>query len=174
MKTAVALWAADPHQYGPGKVHVVDAEKADRTYCGKMLAACPGKPTTAREATCQICRNAVAKLPERERQREQWARDRERWEQRQQEIAREREEENRQFWEQYNAYLRSPVWQKKRTLVIQRAGGICEACRSAPAVQAHHLTYNHVFCEPLFDLVAVCIRCHDEITTLDRERRARR
>lgn len=78
---------------------------------------------------------------------------------------------NRVWWEKYNAYLKTDKWRAKRALVLKRANGTCEACFSAPAVQAHHTTYDHVFDEPLFELRAVCVPCHERLTTSDRARR---
>lgn len=63
----------------------------------------------------------------------------------------------------YWAYLQSPEWAKRRALVMERANGLCEGCRSAKATQVHHLTYAHVFEEFLFDLVALCARCHERL-----------
>lgn len=63
----------------------------------------------------------------------------------------------------YDQYLQSPIWQERRELVLRRAGGICEACRTGRATAVHHLTYTRVGKEPLFDLVAVCKECHDEL-----------
>lgn len=83
----------------------------------------------------------------------------------------ERDAKNAQWWRDYNAYLLTDKWAAKRRAVLQRDKGICQACLSRPAKQCHHLTYAHVFDEPLFDLIAVCIPCHDKITKMDRERR---
>lgn len=91
-------------------------------------------------------------------------------------VERERyEEEKRQktldWWERYNAYLQTAAWRERRAKVLRRAGGTCEACLERPAVQVHHTTYKHLGCEPLFELRAVCLECHEEITTMDREGR---
>lgn len=64
------------------------------------------------------------------------------------------------WWGWYNEYLKSPVWRAKREKVFARAKNTCEACGDAPAYQVHHLTYDNVGREPLFDLVAVCAECH--------------
>ena len=64
---------------------------------------------------------------------------------------------------EYDAYLDSPAWGAKRQKVIERAGGICEGCRERKAVQAHHKTYDHIFEEFLFELVAVCRQCHTRV-----------
>lgn len=68
-------------------------------------------------------------------------------------------------------YLRSPEWRAKRDAVLRRDGYMCQACLQNQAVQVHHKTYRHWGNEPLFDLVAVCEICHDEITKMDREYR---
>lgn len=78
---------------------------------------------------------------------------------------------NRLWWAWYADYLKSPIWAERRQLVLYRAGGICEACRAAPATEAHHLTYDNVGQEPLFDLVAVCQSCHQNITDRKREKK---
>lgn len=74
------------------------------------------------------------------------------------------EEANRkrsQWWDGYNKYLASPQWREKRSLVMKRANGVCEGCGKFPASQVHHLTYDHVGNELLFELVAVCNACHE-------------
>jgi 5-methylcytosine-specific restriction endonuclease McrA len=67
------------------------------------------------------------------------------------------------FWRDYTFYLQSEEWQYLRKLVMQRAGGVCELCHSRRACHVHHLTYDHVFNERLYELQAVCLPCHDAI-----------
>ena len=64
---------------------------------------------------------------------------------------------------QYQEYRKTPEWLGKRQLVMLRAQGICEGCRSSSATQVHHLSYAHVGDEFLFELVAVCRKCHEKI-----------
>lgn len=80
----------------------------------------------------------------------------------QERIARERLEDKYKasFWDDYSTYLRSPEWVKKRQLVMRRSDGVCEGCMEAEAVHVHHLTYEHVGNELLFELVALCETCH--------------
>ena len=89
------------------------------------------------------------------------------------EMARERRETDEQkrvdWWAAYDEYLNSAEWAGRRKAVLERDAYVCQACRQRRAVHVHHTTYRHVFREPLFDLVAVCVRCHDEITAIDRE-----
>lgn len=75
----------------------------------------------------------------------------------------EREEQSQAWWTAYNAYLETDEWRQRRAKVLKRAGGICEGCRKRPATQVHHLTYDRVRNEMLFDLVAVCGPCHSQI-----------
>ena len=75
----------------------------------------------------------------------------------------ERRRQNADLWERYDAYLDSPAWAHRRQLVLRRAGGICEGCGTEPAREVHHLTYQRVGHEMLFDLVAVCADCHRAI-----------
>lgn len=60
----------------------------------------------------------------------------------------------------YTDYLNSAEWTARREKVMQRAGGICEGCRQRPATEVHHLSYEHVTQEFLFELVAICGDCH--------------
>jgi 5-methylcytosine-specific restriction endonuclease McrA len=81
--------------------------------------------------------------------------------------------EKAKWWADYNAYLRTEKWAKKRAAVLERDKRTCQACLTRPATQAHHTTYAHVFDEPLFELVAVCEPCHEKITEMDRKRWAK-
>lgn len=67
------------------------------------------------------------------------------------------------WWAWYDAYLRTPRWSRLRDKVLARDGHLCQGCRESPATQVHHLTYDRVGREMLFDLVAVCERCHSRI-----------
>lgn len=61
----------------------------------------------------------------------------------------------------YRAYLSSSDWALKRDAVMERAEGLCEGCRARPATEIHHLSYDHVGDEFLWELAAVCRPCHD-------------
>lgn len=179
------LWAADPHQWGPGKVHILDDTKSDRTYCGKRPSAFPGKTVEIGRSNCQLCANAVVTRTERAREKrerseakraERDKRDREKKEQYEvQRLQRsiQREAERIQRVQEYNSYLNSDKWRQKRAAVLRRAAGVCEGCGFAGAVEVHHKTYEHIFDEPLFDLVAICRKCHERVTEMDRARRGR-
>lgn len=94
------------------------------------------------------------------------------WEERQAERRVELAEVRQAEWrEGYQRYLESADWQRLRQLVFERAGGKCEGCRERPPAEVHHLTYERVGHEMLFDLVAVCRPCHRKITRWARERK---
>jgi 5-methylcytosine-specific restriction endonuclease McrA len=44
-----------------------------------------------------------------------------------------------------------------------------DGCQSR-ATQVHHLTYRHLGNEPLFELMAICRDCHEQLTEMDRSR----
>ena len=75
-----------------------------------------------------------------------------------------REKYNREtFFDAYGPYLASAAWGKKRELVFRRARGFCEGCGLVPPEEVHHLSYEHVGNEFLFELVAICHGCHERI-----------
>lgn len=72
--------------------------------------------------------------------------------------------ERKALWSKtYDEYLQTPEWRERSKLVKERAGGLCEGCRKRNAIDAHHLHYDNVGHEFLFDLVAVCRECHDAL-----------
>lgn len=73
-----------------------------------------------------------------------------------------------EFWDKYDIYLKSKEWKAKRELVFKRDNKLCQSCLSKPATEVHHLTYKHVFNEPLFDLVSICNDCHKNVHEGDR------
>lgn len=73
-----------------------------------------------------------------------------------------REAEQDAWWERYDAYLRSPEWKARRAKVLER-DPVCRGCGVRPSTQVHHLTYDRVTREMLFDLVGICADCHEAI-----------
>jgi len=63
----------------------------------------------------------------------------------------------------YKEYRKTPEWKRKRALILKRDKHQCQGCSTAPATQAHHLTYFHVGEEFLFELVTVCNSCHKRL-----------
>lgn len=84
-----------------------------------------------------------------------------------QDHIRKQKESGNGYAQKYSAYLKSEKWAEKRKLVLDRAGGICEGCLTARATQVHHLSYQHVFDELLFELAAVCDDCHTRAHAFD-------
>tara|TARA_R110002020_G_scaffold50858_7_gene144124 strand:+ start:982 stop:1383 length:402 start_codon:yes stop_codon:yes gene_type:complete len=80
------------------------------------------------------------------------------------------EKEREEWWARYNKYLKSPVWAEKRRRVMERDNHLCQACCKRPAEQVHHLTYERVCNEPLFDLISICVICHNELHPHMKER----
>ena len=61
---------------------------------------------------------------------------------------------------EYDAYLASQEWSRRRSAALLRAKEICEVCKHFQATEAHHVTYARVGCELPDDLLAVCSFCH--------------
>jgi phage terminase large subunit GpA-like protein len=62
----------------------------------------------------------------------------------------------------YERYLRSKEWKRKTWAIWKRAKRCCEHCGGKDNLQVHHLTYEHLYDEPLDDLVLLCKVCHEE------------
>ena len=74
----------------------------------------------------------------------------------------------------YCDYLASPWWRFRRLRYIAGHWWSCEKCGGGPpGLQVHHLSYEHLGCEPDDDLQSLCDDCHTETTESDRARRAR-
>lgn len=65
--------------------------------------------------------------------------------------------------ERYREYLKSDQWLHRRDLVLERDQYKCQACLCNKATQVHHLTYNHVYEEFMYELTSVCESCHRRI-----------
>jgi hypothetical protein len=66
-------------------------------------------------------------------------------------------------YQNYEQYLRHPMFRAARAAAMRRAGGRCEECRSAPATEVHHRDRKYP-AWGAFDtsdhLEAVCHPCH--------------
>jgi hypothetical protein len=159
----VLLLKADPHKWGQGLIHQIDPER-DQTLCGKSPGGCPGAHFWGPQyqITCKACLRSLEARAQAEERRQIYA-------EQDRDYQRQREEEERRWWDAYDAYLAGPEWQARRAKVLRRANGICEGCGERPAVQVHHLRYpkgcfagspQWAAQEMLFDLRAICERCH--------------
>jgi len=70
---------------------------------------------------------------------------------------------NEEAWDKYNQYLNSDKWKFKRKKVLERDNYLCQACLTNRAEEIHHLTYDNIYDEPLYELLSVCKRCHIKI-----------
>ncbi len=149
-----ALFKADDHKYGKGKIHCLLVEDPARTRCGKPLVGTAGSLVTG--TTEHItCRGCLSGLDSDKRQLE--------WQEQSEQRQREREAQNAEWWRWYTEYLDSREWAERRQAVLKRARYVCEGCGAQRAVQVHHLTYARAGQEMLFDLVAVCLECHENL-----------
>lgn len=63
----------------------------------------------------------------------------------------------------YEIYLRSDTWKRRRAKILERCGGVCEGCLTERAHDVHHKTYRHYKQEFAFELIALCRACHQRI-----------
>ena len=73
--------------------------------------------------------------------------------------------------DRYQAYIASSKWRKKAERVKKRDNYQCQTCLETERLEVHHKTYEHLYHEPLGDLITLCSACHDAITSSIRERR---
>lgn len=62
----------------------------------------------------------------------------------------------------YNAYLVSPHWKKRREEFFKKNKYECQACGSGDYINLHHATYQRMGIEEEGDLVPLCRSCHSE------------
>jgi 5-methylcytosine-specific restriction endonuclease McrA len=72
----------------------------------------------------------------------------------------------RKEWYRHD-YLTSPEWRARREKVMRRANGLCEGCLERRATEVHHVTYEHVGAEMLWELRAICRECHESISDIE-------
>jgi hypothetical protein len=127
-----------------------------RSYCEQCLV-CGSR--VRHVALADLPPSAVADLPEWDKAigERYWAARNERW---RRESEERRDAEAAEFWSRYHAHLASDKWRDLRRRVLERCRGTCEGCGRRPAVHVHHLTYERLGDEMLFDLAAVCRGCH--------------
>ena len=87
-------------------------------------------------------------------------------------LAAERAAKEAEWQVRYQTYLQSAEWRAKRALVMKRADYICEGCGLHPATDVHHLSYEHMGGEFLWELRAVCRPCHTRWHSKDQEHAA--
>lgn len=60
----------------------------------------------------------------------------------------------------YQAYLQTDGWKKRRAWALQFWGNRCALCNSPDKPEVHHRTYERVGKELLSDLIVLCDKCH--------------
>lgn len=78
----------------------------------------------------------------------------------QQKREEDKKQQKKEFDEWYSEYLQSDKWKQKREMVLKRENYFCQGCRINEALIVHHMTYQHVGDELLFELIALCEDCH--------------
>lgn len=70
-------------------------------------------------------------------------------------------------WEQlrsiYHGYLDTANWKIKRKKVLERDDWLCQGCLEEEATDVHHLTYDNIYNEFMYQLVSLCEGCHKRI-----------
>lgn len=65
---------------------------------------------------------------------------------------------------QYQSYLMSDNWQRKRRERLEIDGHKCVMCGSRSRLQVHHVNYRHLgYEDPMSDLCTVCKSCHKKL-----------
>jgi hypothetical protein len=62
----------------------------------------------------------------------------------------------------YDEYLKTDHWRRKRRAKLRQARYRCEQCRYEYGLEVHHTeeAYKNRGCEPLAQLRVLCRRCH--------------
>jgi len=72
----------------------------------------------------------------------------------------------------YSDLLKSPKWQKKRLEILQRDKFTCQSCNDdINTLHVHHLHYEKGLLPWEYeneDLVTLCEKCHDAISSIDK------
>lgn len=63
----------------------------------------------------------------------------------------------------YDQYMGSIDWLNVRDKALSRDEYLCQGCLEARTTQVHHLTYDNLGREFLFELISLCAACHTRI-----------
>ena len=66
----------------------------------------------------------------------------------------------------YDTYLNSEEWKRKREWVLIFWNHECALCSSAINLHIHHRTYERLGNEKITDLIVLCKACHDHFHVL--------
>lgn len=62
----------------------------------------------------------------------------------------------------YQEYMRSPQWKRKRHQVLTYWNNRCGMCYNPGKLQVHHRTYERLGSELITDLIPLCVDCHEK------------
>jgi hypothetical protein len=149
-------WKAAPYQlsdgsYRQGKIHRISDADSTKTLCGKITAEFAGEILPVDRGAivdCKVCAKSPLVQARHEAEMEQNRIRVAEWEAQQAAALAQRRQD-------YEEYLKTAVWASLRERVLKRDRYVCQGCGVAQARDIHHLTYDRLFCEMLFDLVAV-------------------
>ncbi len=65
-------------------------------------------------------------------------------------------------YQKYEKYLLSKKWKDIRIRLFKERGYKCENCGVNHDLQVHHLVYDHLYNERLYELKILCKLCHKE------------
>ena len=68
---------------------------------------------------------------------------------------------------EYDAYMNSEKWRKRKARLFSKRGRVCEMCGATAQIEVHHKDYTRLCHEIDDDLLVVCHDCHPKA---DRER----
>lgn len=60
----------------------------------------------------------------------------------------------------YNQYIKSDRWKRKRQLKLKQVGHKCQRCKSEDNLNVHHSVYARLGGEKNKDLFVLCRSCH--------------
>ena len=64
----------------------------------------------------------------------------------------------------YEEYIQSKEWRAKKRERLVKDNFLCQDCRIPnKALEVHHITYDRLGDEDIFDLVTLCRKCHIDI-----------
>ena len=69
--------------------------------------------------------------------------------------------DKKKFTGTYSEYLESPHWLTVKARKLNQSNRLCEACRTDQRLEVHHLNYNSIGNEALFELMVLCHDCHE-------------
>ena len=147
-------WIKHANSFQP-QTHGTFKYQAQCIECGATGAfqkTCPNGPSSAFSSE-------EAKVYRKEKEEER------RLKRQREEDEREERAKNKQIeWRRkYNEHLNSEEWQAIRALALKRDKHLCQGCMTEPATEVHHLSYENMGQELLWELISTCRACHAKV-----------